>query len=291
MSISLLVSIIASASVYAALAVAVVLVYRTNNVLTFHVAEAGVLSAYVMVTTIDMWGQGNSGSIIVGFAAAILIALAIGVVMHILIDRWARPFGHFVGTILTIAVATLLLGVVSMVWSGETRRLLLADGYFVIGRNQVAWNSIIVTAVCLLAVITTYIVVARTRLGIAMRAVANSTELARLRGIPVSKILLSVWLISGVLGAIGGVCMAALSSVAMEGAIVGVSAVVAAILGGMTSLGGAILGATLLAAGEQLVSVYIDARYSQVVPILALVIVLSIRPSGLSGRTESIARV
>lgn len=292
MNVSLLVSIIASASVYAALAVAVVLVYRSNHVLTFHIAEAGVLAAYVMVTVLDAYGQGaGPAAMALGFGAALATALAVAVVMHVVIDRWARPYGHFVGTVLTIAVATLLMGIVSMVWSGEARRLVLADGHLAVGGTKIAWNSIVVIAACLAAVAATHLVVSRTRLGIGMRAVANSAELARLRGIPVPRVLLSAWLIGGCLTALGGVCMAALSSVAMEGAVVGVSAVVAAILGGMTSLGGAILGAVLLAAGEQLVSVYFDARYSQVVPILALVIVLSLRPSGLSGRTESIARV
>ena len=116
-------------------------------------------------------------------------------------------------------------------------------------------------------------------------------ELARLRGIPVQRVLLTVWLFAGALTALGGIGSATLTSVSLEGAFIGVSAVVAAIMGGMTSLPGALLGATLIAAGEQLVSFNFDARYSQVVPVLALVLVLALRPSGLTGRVEHIQRL
>lgn len=290
MNMSLLVAIVASASVYAALAVAVVLVYRSNRVLTFHVAELGVLAAYVMVSITGVYGPGLFSTLL-GFGAAWIVVLILTVLVHVVVDHWGRPYGHFVGTVLTIAIAGGLMGMVSMIWYGQTMRLVLVDGHLALGGSRISLNAIVVIICCSVAVAAVQLTVAKTRLGINMRAVANSPGLAALRGISVSRVLLTAWLFAGTLSAIAGVGMAALSSVAMEGAVIGVSAVVAAILGGMTSLGGAVLGALLLATGEQLVSVYFDARYSQVVPILALLIVLSVRPSGLSGRVESVVRV
>jgi len=287
MNVSLLVSILASASVYAALATAVVLVYRANRVLVFHLAELGVLASYLMVTL-----SGEAGwSLPASFLAALAVALAVSVLVHVLVDHWGRPFGHFVGTVLTIAVGGILMGLIGMIWSGRTVRMILAEGRTDVFGEPISTNTLVVMGLCCLATVAVHLVVNRSRLGISMRAVANSASLARHRGIQVSRVLLVVWLLSGALGTIAGIGMASLSAVAMEGAVIGVSAIVAAILGGLTSLGGAIIGSILLAFGEQMVIVYVDPRYSQVVPILVLFTILVIRPSGLSGRTESVVRV
>lgn len=290
MSITLLVSILATACVYAALATAIVLVYRSNHVLTFHVGEVGVFAAYVAAAVTLATTNGPLGPIW-GLAAGVTTGMVMGALMHVVIDRWARSLGPFVGTVLTIAVAIILVGISSLLWSGEAMRVSLVSGQIAVGSRFVSNDSLAVIALCALAVGAVQIVVAKTRLGINMRAVANNRELARLRGIPVQRVLLTVWLFAGALTALGGIGSATLTSVSLEGAFIGVSAVVAAIMGGMTSLPGALLGATLIAAGEQLVSFNFDARYSQVVPVLALVLVLALRPSGLTGRVEHIQRL
>jgi branched-chain amino acid transport system permease protein len=82
----------------------------------------------------------------------------------------------------------------------------------------------------------------------------------------------------------------AISSVSIEGAAVGFSGLVAAIIGGLTSPGGAIIGAMLLAVGENTISLFFDVRYSVVVPVGLLVALLAVRPYGLSARIERIAR-
>src|SRR3546814_7858000 len=143
-------------------------------------------------------------------------------------------------------------------------RLILVEGHVELWGDRISLNTLTIFAVCSLAIAAIHLVVANTKLGIAMRAVANNPGLASLRGISVPRVLLVAWLFSAVLSTIAGISMASLSSVAMEGAVIGVSAVVAAILGGLTSMGGAIIGAILLAFGEQLISVYINARYSQI---------------------------
>lgn len=292
MFLSIIVSIIASASVYAALATAIVLVYRTNHVLTFHVGESGVLAAYVMVSVIVPMSSMPTGSLISGMIAAVAVTVGLAILLHVIIDQWGKKYGPFVGTVLTIAAAIIISGVTSLLWSGETKRLILISGQiYNEGGRVISLNSLFIFALCAFAVILVQLVVTRTSLGVAMRAVANNARLAQLRGVSVQRVLLIVWAFAGLLTAIGGIGLASLTSVAMEGAFVGVSAVVAAIIGGMTSLPGAILGALLLATGEQLISIYFDARYSQVVPILALVIVLVIRPSGISGKVEQIARL
>jgi branched-chain amino acid transport system permease protein len=102
--------------------------------------------------------------------------------------------------------------------------------------------------------------------------------------------MLLVWMAASVVSGLAGVLSGAISSVSVEGSAVGFSGLVAAIIGGLTSPGGALIGALLLAAGENLVSMYFDIRYSVVVPVILLVALLAVRPWGISARVERIAR-
>ena len=290
MSLSLLLGVLASTAILVAFATAVVLVYRASHVLAFHVGEIGVMAAYVTVAANRMLPTA-SWTPAAAVGCGLLAALAVGLITHVVVDRWGGQRGHFVGTVLTIALGIVILGVVSLVWSGEAKRLVLVTGRLQIGDVGMAWNTVASAAICIVGVIVVQLVVRFTRFGIDMRAVANNARLAALRGIPVRRVLLATWMMASVMAGLGGIAVAAISSAAMEGAFVGVSGVVAAILGGMTSLVGAVIGAVLIAAAEHGIAVFIDARYSQVVPVVLLLVVLALRPSGLAGRVERIARV
>lgn len=289
MSISAVWGVLVSASILLAFATAIVLVYRANHVLAFHVGEIGVISAYVSstLTASDPSGTGALLAVIAGLTSAIIV----GAISHVVVDRWGGYRGHFVGTVLTIALGIVILGTVSVIWAGESRRLVLITGRAVLFGGSIPWNTVVVIGACLFAVLVTQAIVRFTRFGLDMRAVANNQQLAKIRGIPVKRVLLATWLLASFLAGIGGIGVAAVSSVAMEGSMIGIGAVVAAILGGMTSLYGAAIGAFLIATVEHGVTIFFDARYSHVVPVLALMIVLAIRPSGLSGRAERIERV
>jgi len=289
MGISALWGILASTCILVAFSTAVVLVYRANHVLAFHVGEIGVVAAYVASTVAGM--QPTPTGALISVTLGLGSALVIGGISHIVVDRWGGSRGHFVGTVLTIAIGIVIMGTVSLIWAGESRRLVLVGGRTQFLGTSIPWNTLVVIASCLLSVIFIQLIVRFTRFGIDMRAVANSPRLAEIRGIPVKRVLLATWLMASGLAGIGGICVAAISSVTMEGSQVGIGAVVAAILGGMTSLYGAVIGAVLIASAEHGVTMFVSARYSQVVPVLALLAVLAVRPSGLSGRTERIERV
>src|SRR3546814_7315282 len=88
----------------------------------------GVLAAYIMVTVAV--GPNKEGlSLPLAFSVALAATLGITLLVHIAVDHWVRPFGHFVGTVLTIAIGGIIMGVVSMVWSGQTMRLILVEGH------------------------------------------------------------------------------------------------------------------------------------------------------------------
>ena len=275
--------------VYATIALGVVIVYRTNKVLPFHVGALAMLAAYVMS---DYWAVEADGyrGLIIGLAAVFALCIGTGVILHLLIDKFGERYGHFVGTVITIAASTFMLGLMSLVWRGDVRRLNVPGEVDLLG-TSFPTGGVIVFVVGAAIVIAVLIAMRITSAGLQMQAVANNARLAELRRIPVQKVLLVAWIGSSLLAASGGIMMAMLSSVSLEGSAIGVSAIVAAVLGGLYSMPFAVFGAVLLALSENLVTQFANPRYSEIVPITILVLLLILRPSGLSGSAEHIDRV
>jgi len=288
--ISLIVSTASIGIVYAVLALAVVFIYRTSRVLLFCVGEIGMLSAYVL-RDVWVWVGPGLGGFAAGAAAAIAAAAVVGLILYTVIERFGGHHNHFVGTIVTVAFSIFLLGVLSAGWGGEISRLPIRLGFTTVLGQRVPLLGPAVIAVGVVVLATVGLALSWSDFGIDSQALADNRRLAQLRGIPVERRLQAIWISAAVMSGIGGCLSAAVSSVSIEGAVVGLSGIVAAIIGGLTSPLGAIIGAILLALGENVTTSLFDARYSHVVPVLFLVALLIVRPSGLSGRAESIARV
>lgn len=280
---------LATGLIYSVMAVGVVLIYRTSRVLAFHMGEVGMLAAYVMVS---VW-RPNAGAmnLVAAFAAALSIAALTGAAMYVLVERLGGRFGHFVGTVITIAATIALHGIMSLIWGAQTWRMPIIEGSVsILGQSYPAGNlaALVCSAIILLTVL---LLIARTNIGIDMQAIACNPGLARLRGISVQRTLCAVWVLATILGALAGILIASVSVVSLEGAGIGVSAIVAALIGGMTSIPFAILGALLLATCETLVTLFGEPRYSQVIPVLCLMLLLIVRPTGLASQSEHIERV
>ncbi|SDV48946.1 branched-chain amino acid ABC transporter permease [Chitinasiproducens palmae] len=291
---------LASGAVYALFALAVVLVYRSSRVLLFCIGEIGMIAAYTLLHT-WAWLAGEAGGLptastplwqgfALGLLAALLASAAVGFVLYLCLGRLDRIASPFVGTAVTIAFSIALLGLMTTLWQGEIARLPLPDRSFRVGGQSASTLAVAVAVLGGILVAACLALLRGSRVGIEMQALASDRRLALLRGVPVQRRLLTVWLGSAALSGLAGTASATLSAVSIDGAAVGFSGIVAAILGGLTSPGGALVGALLLAVGENLTSLYFDARYSVAVPVLALLAMLALRPSGLSARVEHIVR-
>lgn len=280
---------LATGLIYSVMAVGIVLIYRTSRVLAFHMGEVGMLAAYAMVS---VWRPGAGAiNLFTAISAVLAVALLTGVAMYVLVERFGGRFGHFVGTVITIAATIALHGIMSLIWGAQTWRMPLIDGNVsLLGFTFPAGNLavLVFSAAILLAVL---LLLARTTIGIDMQAIACNPTLARLRGISVQRTLCVVWVLASLLAAVSGIMIASVSVVSLEGAIIGVSAIVAALIGGMTSIPFAIVGALLLAGCETLVTLFGEPRYSQVIPVICLMLLLIVRPTGLASQSEHIARV
>lgn len=280
----------ATGLVYALLGLGVVLTYRVSRVLPIHLGEVAMISAYI-AATISSEGTGGPLSVTLGIAAGVLSAMVIGHLMYLIVERVGGRFGHFTGTMLTVAVATILLGAMSYFWGGEAYRLPLWPGTATLMGLQVPAATVASGAISAVLLPLTVVYVHSTRSGLDMQAVANNATLASLRGISINFTRWQAWMIGHVLSGIAGILIGAMSVVSTEGVVIGITAVVAAIMGGLTSLVFCIVGAIAIALGESVVTIFMQPRYAHAIPVIILLLLLVVRPSGLAGQTEQIERV
>ncbi len=279
---------LSTAVVYALFALAIVFAYRTSRILLFCVGEIGVMSAYVLSAVLH-WTGTTAGGIVLAVAMTLLFDTVIGIVLFFVLGQ-EKQEDPFTGTAITIALAIFFAGCISVIWGGQVEQLPFPNGTISIAGASISIISVISIAVGAVVAVAILALFYNTSIGIELQALANNRELAVLNGIPVNSRMLTVWIAASIVSGLAGVLSGAISSVSAGGTAVGFSGLVAAIIGGLTSPGGAIAGAMLLAAGENITSLFLDVRYSAVVPVGLLVALLALRPYGLSARVERIVR-
>jgi len=292
LSIEFWVNTLSSAGYYSLLALAIVFVYSTNRVLLFCVGEIGALAAFV---TYSAHQALHAVELPLAASVSVLIALAlvalIGAVLFWVIEQLGTNGSHFVGTIIAIAFALTLQGVMNTVWQGEIYRFEIAPVFLDLGESRVALLSLVVGVSGLALAAAAILLLNRSRIGYEMQALADNRVLSILRGIPVRRRIIAVGAFSGILAGIGGILGAAVTAISLESSTLGVNAIIAAIIGGLTSPAGAIAGAVLLAIVENLTTVYLDSRHVTLMPVLLLGVFLIFRPYGISGKAETVQRV
>ncbi|WP_213737095.1 branched-chain amino acid ABC transporter permease [Bradyrhizobium sp. dw_411] len=279
---------LSTAVVYALFALAIVFAYRTSRILLFCVGEIGVMSAYVLSAVLH-WTGTTAGGIVLAVAMTLLFDTVIGIVLFFVLGQ-EKQEDPFTGTAITIALAIFFAGCISVIWGGQVEQLPFPNGTISVAGASISIISVISIAVGAIVALAILALFYNTSIGIELQALANNRELAVLNGIPVNSRMLTVWIAASIVSGLAGVLSGAISSVSAGGTAVGFSGLVAAIIGGLTSPGGAIAGAMLLAAGENITSLFLDVRYSAVVPVGLLVALLALRPYGLSARVERIVR-
>ena len=284
---ALVLTIVASWGIYALLGMGIVLVYRTSRVLNIAGGELAIFVGYVTATVIQK-GLPFAAAVPVGMAAAMALGLAI---FWFTIRRVMGEPPH-VGLMLTVGIATILNGSMIVLFGGGltaiptglapitqigAARLPTPDVVAAIG----AWASIAVIAV----------IYQLTNLGLQMRAVAERVMLSAQRGLNVDRIVALSWVIGVLAAGLAGILHGERSFVALSASVIGISAIIACLIGGMDSLKGVFVAALIVASTETLTALYIDPRYVLIAPVAILMVILIVRPWGLFGTVEDIKRV
>jgi len=285
--VQLVIDGIAIGSIYGALALALVLIFRSTGIVNFAQGEMAMFSTFVA------WAFVQSG---VPLGLALLAALAASFVGGMLIERIIiRPVeGEDELTILIVTLGLFILvnSLAGWIWGFNNRGFprALPDGSAEIAGINLSYESLGIVAVLLVVVGLLYLLFQRTKLGLAMRAAAANPASARLVGIDVGRTLAIGWGLAALLGALAGVLVAPqlFLDVNFMGGVL-VYSFAAATLGGFDSPKGAVIGGWIIGVAETLAGEYIGFIGSDLTILVPLVIifgVLLVRPNGLFGSPE-----
>jgi len=230
-----------------------------------------------------------------GLLVAVIPAVLASIGLAILIDRWVykpiRQWGvpAIVGFIASIGVAFALRGLIYVLWgpdfhfyfTGVRRMLFLPLGI------KVRPDEIFILVVAWALVALIYLFLAKTKMGKALRALADSPELARVAGISTERMTVWVWAIAGTLIAIAGILYGIQTQLRPEmGWIFLLPLFAAVILGGQGSITGALVGGLVMGIAQQVSTAWLLPTYKPAVAFLIMVLVLLFRPQGIFGRSR-----
>jgi branched-chain amino acid transport system permease protein len=278
------VSGLAQGAIYASLALALVLIYRTTDVLNFAQGEMATFTTYVAWALMD-----NGLSFWPAFAVTLFIAFLGGAAVERVLIRPVEHRPEIVIVIVTIGLLIALNGLTGWIWGPEVKAF---DSPFPLRTVEVAGVTVSlqdvgVLAVCLITVALLWAFFRFTTLGLVMRAVANSQDSSRLMGVRVGWMLALGWGLAAVLGAVAGMMAApALTLDPNLMLVVLIYAFAAAVLGGIDSPVGAVVGGLVLGVVINLLGTYVDFVGGELrlpAALTVLLIVLLVRPQGLFG--------
>lgn len=277
--------------IYAALALAIVLVFRGTGMLNFAQGEMAMVATYLTWT---FWTAGLPLALAV--VASMAVAFVVGAAVERLLIRpvAARHPDHLPLVIVTIGLLLALNSLAQWVWGTDGASLpsLFGAGDVVVGGVSLSAATAGALGVLLAVAVGLRVLLTTTRIGLAMRAVATSQQASRLVGIRVGRVLMVGWGLAAALGALAGALVAptvtAFDASFMQGVLV--LAFAAATLGGFDSLPGALLGGILVGVLESLAGGYIASDLKLVVAFVVILGVLLLRPTGLFGSVR-VARV
>ncbi len=285
---------LADGSIYALLALALVVVFRSTGQLNFAQGEIGTLGAFV-VSTLALSG--------VPVWLSILLAMGVGFLVSAGVERVVvRPIEHRNPGAVIVALIGVFLAVnqvVAMIWGVDARSLPSvfpdgADDFVTVLGAPVRVARIGTIGVLVVVLFLLWLMFTKTKVGLAMRAVANNQESSNLVGMRVGSILVLGWGLAGAIGVLAAAMLApsaGLTGTLMLGPFLLAS--VAAVLGGLDSPVGAVVGGLLIGVVEAFIVGYVTILGSAMlfpVMLVILLAVLLLRPSGLFG-SERVERV
>jgi branched-chain amino acid transport system permease protein len=279
---------LASGGIYASLALAIVLIHRATGIINFAQGEMATLSTYIAwtLTTNHGWAYWPA------FAATLAISFAGGVGVHQLVIRPNERGAALRVVIVTIGLLLVINGLTTLVWSGEVRAVEspFPSKTVDLGGVAISVQDLGTIGVVLATVVALWLLFQYTTVGLALRAAAVNPMEARLVGVRVTWMLSLGWGLAAMLGAISG--MLAAPSVFLDPNMMQailIYAFAAAVLGGIDSPVGAVVGGLLLGVGLNLIGAYVDfvgADLRLPAALAVILVVLLVKPNGIFGRRE-----
>ena len=281
--IQTVVSGIAVGSSYALMGLAMVIIYKTSEVVNFAQGEMALISTFLTYMVLEYYGF----PFYVAFPGALVFAVILGFVLEFGVLRRAKEPNVIGMIIITIGLEMILLGFVSWKFGADPKTLPFPISPYdsvTIGGMFVSSLEVLTFVVTLSVMMILFLFLKYSKLGVAMKATQQNQVAARLQGIRTNRILMITWGISSLVGCLAGLLI---SPTTMQPFMMWnpmLKGFAGAVMGGMTSLPGSVFGAYAIGIIENLFGGYVSIEFKSVVAFVIIVLVLCIKPSGLFAR-------
>ena len=275
---------LSTGSMYALVAIGYTMVYGIGKMINFAHGEIIMASSYFALVGISSLGLPPVAAI----ALSVVLTAALGVITEKVAYKPLRGKGSLEVLITAIGVSYLLQNVFYLIFtsSGKTFPDIMPPGSFHLGGLHITYITLITLIISGICTGALLFFIHKTKMGKAMRAVSEDAGAAQLMGINVSSTISLAFAIGSGLGAVAGVIYGAKFSLINPyiGAMLGIKAFIAAVLGGIGSIPGAMVGGLMIGVAESLTISYISSDFSDAIVFGILILILLIKPAGLFGK-------
>ncbi|WP_291378401.1 MULTISPECIES: branched-chain amino acid ABC transporter permease [Achromobacter] len=273
-----------SGGLYALAALAFVIVYKATRVVNIAIGEFLMLGAYVFYA----FATGMEWPIWLAIVGAVVLSGALGAVVERLTIRpmlGESPISVFM---ITVGLASILVGAVELIWTADQRRLpeFMPRAPVMVGEAFVAPKVFYGFWVAVVLALLVLVVFRYWRGGVALRATASDQGAAYAMGINVPRVFSLAWVTAGAIAAVSGVIVGAIGGISSSMGVFGLSVLVVVIVGGLDSVAGALVGGIFIGLLEAWAGAYLGGEYKLLATFVVLVVVLMARPYGLFGTRE-----
>jgi branched-chain amino acid transport system permease protein len=284
-------------AIYALLALGFVLIFKSTGIINFAQGELSMVGAFIGYSFTTLMGV----PYLVAFFITLILAAVLGGAIDLMFFRRMVGEQMFSTIIVTVGLASILTCIAGLIWGHDVYAIHSPFTHQTVGVGGVVLSQgslyTIITSIILLVMFVLFF--HRSLLGIAMKGTAEDSDTSGLMGINVKRIHMVAWAIGALVAAVAGIFLAEQSFVRLVMSSTGIKAMAAAILGGMESIGGAILGGVLIGLIEGFAANYLSGieivgfHFGDVKDVAAfaiMIIVLMVRPHGIFGK-EKVERV
>lgn len=270
-------------AIYALIALGYTMVYGIAKMLNFAHGDIIMVGAYAILVTLNATGHP-----ILGVIAAVVVCTVVGIVIERVAYKPLRGASPLAVLITAIGVSYLLQSIAQLIFKSKSRAVTVSETHMVnIGSAELNLNTILTLVVGAVIMVALTLFVKYTRTGRAMQAVSEDRGAAQLMGVNVNKIIMITFAIGSALAACAGVFyLMQIPSVSPTlGSMPGIKAFAAAVIGGIGSIPGAMLGGVLLGVVEKVaLSIPALAPYATAIEFSLLIVILLVRPIGILGK-------
>ena len=274
---------IAVGSSYALMGLGMVLIYKASEVPNFVQGEMALLPVFITYMLLSSYGL----PYYIAFPATLIFAFILGCILEFAVLRRAKEPNVLGLIIITIGLEMLLIGFVSWKFGADKRAMpfpISSYDSIIIGDIFISTLDMLTLVVALIIMLTLFLFFRFSKIGVAMKATQQNENAAALMGIKTNQIRMITWGISATVGSVAGLLIAPVLTEPYMMWDPMLKGFAGAVVGGMTSLPGAVFGAYIVGVVEHLFGGYVSIEFKSVVAFVVIVLVLCFKPSGLFAR-------